>query len=269
MCGAKPGSPGQPSTPEREEAGGHEGTCGVELPLVLQWLDIEPDSAAEEHGRGGDDDPGVLVLHRSGCAGHHHAEKGEFGPDLGAGAPFGVALAGTGTQLCSPGCPGPEPLVNPRSTPCTAGRAPASRRHRRSLLPGSSPTRLCATRPPMPLQAPPPTPSEHPKTGPQLLIARGLFLRERKSRLHFHWIPVCLHQLSEAASSQLGCAGARIVCCSNPFPHGWRLRWFVLVPPLSGLGMERGGRCCGQALCLSLPSLPALSCWGQEAPPDV
>uniref|UniRef100_A0A493TIW1 Secretory carrier-associated membrane protein n=1 Tax=Anas platyrhynchos platyrhynchos TaxID=8840 RepID=A0A493TIW1_ANAPP len=97
-----------------------------------------------------------------------------------------------------------------RFTLCTAGRVPASRRRRRSLPQGSFPTRQCAQRRPTLLRVQPPTPSGHPSRVGALACPShvGCLVKKRKSKLHFHWIPVCLHQLSEAASSQLGSAGA-------------------------------------------------------------
>lgn len=104
----------------------------------------------------------------------------------------------------------PSLLLSSRSTLCTAGRAPASRKRRRSLPPGSSPTRRCAPLQPTLPRVPPPMPSGRLSQagGPGFFLHVGLVLGKRKSKLHFHWIPVCLHQLSEAASSQLGSAGA-------------------------------------------------------------
>lgn len=89
-------------TLEQGEAGGAEGTRGQPL-LVLQWLDIESDSAEEEHGCGCDDDPGVPVLHSGGCVGHHYAEEGERGVNTGGKTSGRVGLGWRGAQLCALG----------------------------------------------------------------------------------------------------------------------------------------------------------------------
>lgn len=77
-------------------------------------------------------------------------------------------MAGMGSQLCSLGVQNgagaltTSLLLSSRSTLCTAGQAPASRKRRRSLLRGSSPTRQYALQRPTLLQVPPPMPSGHP-----------------------------------------------------------------------------------------------------------
>ncbi|XP_030321060.1 secretory carrier-associated membrane protein 3 isoform X2 [Calypte anna] len=106
-----------------------------------------------------------------GCVGHHYAEKDPL-------------------PVPPDGCQLPE---GPGGV-CCRGLLQPGRAHRGGQRCGGR----CHQRLPCPLAG----------RWLQLLLARGLFLRKRKSELHFHWIPVCLHQLSEAASSQLGSAGA-------------------------------------------------------------
>ncbi|KAM6039291.1 secretory carrier-associated membrane protein 3 isoform 1-T1 [Chlamydotis macqueenii] len=189
--------------------------------LGIQWLDIEPDSAAEEHGCGCDDDPGVLVLHSSGRVGHHYAEK-----DPLSVPPDRRQLPESTGGVCRGG------LLQPGSAHCSSQ---CCRGCRHQCLPGTVAGR-----------------------GPWLLVARGLFLRKTKSKLHFHWIPVCLHQLSEVASSQLGkVLVPELSAALTPFltDGGWF--WFALVPSPQRTEEGAGWEVLRLSLAPVIASLPA------------
>uniref|UniRef100_A0A8C3PNQ7 Secretory carrier-associated membrane protein n=1 Tax=Calidris pygmaea TaxID=425635 RepID=A0A8C3PNQ7_9CHAR len=118
---------------------------------------------------------GIIMLKRVSL-------DGTSGPECAFGRRRLGGLAGVGAQLRSLGTQNRSGaltlslLFSSRSTLCTAGRAPASRKRRRSLLLGSSPTRRCAPPRPTLLRAPPPTPSVRPsQAGPGSSPHVGLF----------------------------------------------------------------------------------------------
>lgn len=126
----------------------------------------------------------------------------------------------------------PSLPLSPRSTLCTAGRAPASRRRRRSLPRGSSPTRRCARRPPTLPRAPPPTPSGRPNRAgdPAFPSHVGSFRGRGNPIGTFIGSPCVSHQLARG--------------CLIPAWKCWCPNRLLLSPPFLA-----GGGCCG--LCWS------------------
>lgn len=133
-------------------------------------------------------------------------------------------------------CADPRLLTSSRSTLCTAGRAPASRRHRRSLRRGSSPTRQCALRPPMLPRERPPMPSGHRSgRGPGCSSRVGSFQGRGNPRCTFTGsLCVCiscqrlLHPSLEVLVPELSAAPPlssrteAVLVCTGPLPSvGW------------------------------------------------
>lgn len=187
---------------------------------------------------------------------------------------FGRALGCHSCFYEGPGAPAltPSLLLPSRSTLCTAGRVPASRRLRRSLQPGCSPTRPCARPRPTPLRARPPTPSVRRSRagtrpclpGPASPAHAGSSRGRGNPSCTFTGSPcICIScqrlphpslevlvPESSAALNPLSSRTEAVLVCAGPLPSAdWG---------------EQGGKCCGRALSLPSPSLPAPAAGGRS-----
>lgn len=180
---------------------------------------------------------------------------------------FGGALGRLSSVYEGPGAPAltPSPLLPFRSTLCTAGRVPASRRLRRSLQPGCSPTRLCARPRPTPPRARPPTPSVRRNRGARPAPTHAGSSRGRGNpsctftgspciciscqRLPHPSLEVLVPE-SSAALNPLSSRTEAVLVCAGPLPSAdWG---------------EQGGKCCSRALSLPSPSLLAPAAGGRS-----